>query len=165
VGSARTSSFNVFAGLWVVNDVFGLETLGYAEAVGGEIDGDDALGIAETGIGGTGTGATETAGTAGTAGTVGTDESGGAVLTILERMGMCGTATSFEVAGPVDFDIFTLVFSVKELSRSLAARFGFALAGGLDATPAQDAMTSTLLVPLSLSSGCCRLLMGRDTAR
>jgi hypothetical protein len=126
VGSARISSFDVFAGLWVVNDVFGLETLGYAEAVGGEIDGDDALGIAETGTDGTGTGATETgatgtAGTAGTAGTVGTDESGGAVLTILERMGMCGTATNFEVAGPVDFDIFTVVFSVKELSRSLPA--------------------------------------------
>jgi hypothetical protein len=74
-------------------------------------------------MGETGTGATETGatGTAGTAGTVGTDESGGAVLTILERMGMCGTATSFEVAGLVDFDIFTVVSSVKELNRSLAA--------------------------------------------
>jgi hypothetical protein len=114
----RTSSFDVFAGLWVVNDVFGLETLGYAEPVGGEIDGVDTLGIAGIGTGATETGAT---GTAGTAGTVGTDESGGAVLTILERMGMCGTATSFEVAGPVDFDIFTVVSSIKELNRSLAA--------------------------------------------
>jgi hypothetical protein len=137
--------FDAFAGLWVVIDVSGVEILGYIEAVGGETEGDDALGTGtiEAGTGTSGLGI-------GIAGRVGTD---GAVLTIFDRIDKCGTATSFDVAASADFDIFTLVFSGTDFIRSLAAGFGFALAKRLLATSAQDAMTWTLLAPLSLPRG------------